>query len=59
MKLIPYPLSAASISVRFIPFGWSALHFHKQNLTQQARETGETLWYLRVGPIQISYNRMV
>lgn len=59
MKLIPYPLRAASISVRFIPFGWNAMHFHRRQLTEFAKEQGETQWWLRVGPLQISYARML
>ena len=59
MRAVPYPLSAASLNIRIIPFGWNALHFRRRELTEWAKEQGETQWWLRVGPIQISYSRML
>lgn len=61
MKRLPYPLRAASLNVRFIPFGnWLAVHWrHRKDLTEFAREQGDTVWWLRLGPIQISYSRML
>jgi hypothetical protein len=59
MRLIPYPLRAVSINVRFIPFGWNELHFRKRELNEFAKEQGETQWWLRIGPIQVSYARML
>lgn len=61
MHRIPYPLRAASIVVRLIPFGnWLQVHWHyRKHLTETAREQGETIWWLRIGPVQFSYNRML
>jgi hypothetical protein len=56
--MIPYPLRATAFSLRFFVFGWNALHFRYRNdLTEAARESGETIWWLRVGPVQLSYAR--
>lgn len=56
--MVSYPLSAATLSLRFFVFGWNALHFrHRRDLTEAAREAGEPIWWLRVGPFQLSYAR--
>lgn len=57
--MIPYPLRSASLVIRIIPFGWRALYLHKRDLTEFAKQQGETIWWLRIGPIQVSYNRML
>jgi hypothetical protein len=56
--LIPYPLSAARLSLTFFVFGWRGLQFrHRKTLTEEARQEGETIWWVRIGPLQLSYAR--
>lgn len=61
MKILPYPLRAAKISIDIQPFGfWLRPSFvHRKTLTEQARESGETIWFVRWAFFQISYSRWV
>ena len=54
-----YPLSAASISVTFHPFGWGLHYVHRKTLTEFARAQGDAIWWLRVGCFTIAYGRML
>lgn len=58
-KIIPYPLRAACISIQIQPFGfWLKPRFvHRKELTEFARENGETIWWARWAWFQISYSR--
>lgn len=60
VRRIPYPLRSASISIRFVPFGfWKPSFTHRKGLTEQARAAGETIWWARFAWFQISYSRML
>ena len=57
-KLIPYPLCAAKISLAGRPFGfWLVPQFYRKQLTEQAKEQGETIWWARWAWFQISFSR--
>lgn len=59
-RIIPYPLSSASLSIRIAPFTfWRPSFTHRKWLTEAARADGETIWWARFACIQISYARMV
>jgi hypothetical protein len=59
-RRIPYPLRAASISIRIAPFGfWKPSFTHRKRLTEAARANGETIWWARFAWFQISYARML
>lgn len=59
-KIIPYPLSAASISLTFAPFAfWWPSFIHRKTLTEAARANAETIWWARFAWFQISYRRML
>lgn len=61
MKLLPYPLSATRISIDFMPFGfWLKPSFiWRRDLTEQAKENGEPIWWARWAWFQIIYQRWV
>lgn len=57
--IIPYPLRAMSLCFRIHPFGWG-LHYHyRRGLSERARCDGQTLWWVRIGCVTISYGRML
>jgi len=63
-KFIPYPWCAARFMVAFHPFSiFGGTLFDWQNrskfLTESAKRDGATIWWLRLGPITISYGRML
>lgn len=60
-KLIPYPLSAAKLSLEIQPFGfWLLPSFRwRRDLTEVAKEQGEAIWWLRWAWFQVSYSRWV
>lgn len=52
------------INVAFHPFSlfggnWFDYVNRSRNLSETAKSTGATLWWLRVGPFTISYRRML
>ena len=56
---IPYPLRAMSLSFCVHPFSWG-LHYHyRRGLKESARCDGQTLWWVRIGCLTISYGRML
>jgi hypothetical protein len=57
--MIPYPLRAARIDFSIKPFGfwWKPYFFHRKDLTEAAREDGETIWFARWAWFQVSYGR--
>jgi hypothetical protein len=59
--VIKYPLSSAKISVDVMPFGfWFVPQFrHRRTLTEEARQQGERIWWLRWAWFQVSYSRWV
>ena len=60
MKIIPYPLRAASFSLKFAPFAfWWPSFTHRRSLTEVARANGETTRSFRIACFQISYARML
>jgi hypothetical protein len=58
-KLIPYPLSAAKITLELMPFGiWLKPRFrYRRHLSEMDREQGDTIWWARWLWFQISYSR--
>ena len=58
-RLIPYPLSAARISLSIAPFTFWWPSFTRRHLTETAKEGGETLWWVRFACFEISYSRML
>ena len=56
---ISYPLRAAKISISVRPFGFWRPSFTKRELTEFAKEQGETIWRARFAWFQISYGRWV
>ncbi len=54
---IPYPLRAAKISISLRIFGFWWPSFTKRELTEFAKEQGETIWWVRFAWFQISYGR--
>ena len=58
MKLIPYPIRAASLALRFHPFAWGLHAAYKRNLSEQARADGCTIWWVRFACFTLSYSRM-
>lgn len=61
MRLIPYPLSAARISLDFGPFcfWWKPTFTWRRNLSERAKADGETIWWARWLFFQISYARFL
>jgi hypothetical protein len=59
MKRIPYPLRAARITLDINPFGfWLKPTFTwRHDLTESAKEDGETIWFARWAWFQISFGR--
>lgn len=59
-RLIPYPLRATCISLKLNPFGfWVKPEFTKENLTEQQKKDGQTIWWARWAWFQISFSRWV
>lgn len=59
MLRFPYPLRATKLSLSITPFGfWLKPSFtYRRNLTEFAKEQGETIWWARWAWFQISYSR--
>lgn len=55
---VPYPLRAASLNINIRPFSWRIV-WRKRQLTEFAKEQGETIWWLQIGPIHLSYARLL
>jgi len=58
---IPYPLRATRLDLSLNPFGfWLLPRFrNRTDLTELAKEQGETIWYARWLWFQISFGRWV
>lgn len=56
---IPYSLRCIRLSIDIQPFGfWLKPQWtHRKNLSEFAREQGETIWWARWAWFQISYSR--
>lgn len=60
MRLIPYPLRAARISLSLCPFGfWWKPEAHKRPMTESAKQEGALIWWCRWAWFQIEYSRWV
>jgi len=59
--LIPYPLRAARISLDLNPFGfwWKPYLGRHRFLSEEAKQQGAMIWWLRWAWFQISYSRWV
>lgn len=55
----PYPLRAARLSLDVQPFGFwlKPSWFYRKDMTEFAREQGETIWWARWAWFEISYSR--
>lgn len=60
-RVIPYPLSAARLSLDFAPFVfWAKPQWrHRKHLTETAKRDGERIWWARWLWFQVSYSRWV
>ena len=63
-SLVPYPLRAMRLEVAFHPFTvlggtWFDWVNRNRTMSDQDKRNGETIWWLRLGPITVSYGRML
>lgn len=59
-RRIPYPIRAAKLSIEFTLFPWWKPRFHHNSrLTEDEKQLGITIWYMRWLWVQIAYSRWI
>lgn len=57
---ISYPLNAMRLQFSIQPFVWNLFQYHyKKDLTERARASGFTIWWVKFLCFTISYSRLV
>jgi hypothetical protein len=59
MKIFPYPLSSAKLSLSIGFTCWWPRLVVNRKLTEFAKEQGATIWYARALCFQVEYSRWV